>query len=431
MSDATLRELERATRDDTAGQAWARLALARARAGLDGRRAAVQALLRDPAAPVRELLPRDDVPAPRALAEVGPDPLRVPTGILRQPPKELVDLGRGRALLVALDELVAVDLFAAEVLWRRSKGQVASVLFEPSVVGEWLVGFEVGPALRVVWASAATGRRAGSVELPGDVDELCPTTHRIVPLGGARCVHVVCYQREAGWRATWLDLAEGRVLGAAQVPDLIPPDAVDLEPRRAAAAGAFVVARGQSLEAWEPAGMRWTLPLEAPCEPRLAGGDLVVASVGGARLEVVSAASGLSLSSVPFVPRAAVVAGQLLAVVEPRPGGDDQLVGVAARTGERRWVADLTLPRDHTLDLHAAGDVIVVVRKVHEPERWRVVETTALDRDTGQTLWSRRAQDLDGDECAVRSIGGLLVAIGPASGWIRKHTPLRCSAPAP
>jgi hypothetical protein len=421
VSDATLRELERAARGDTAGQAWARLALARARAGLDGRRAAVEALLRDPAAPVRELLPRDDVPAPRALADPR-EPLRIPTGLLRQPPKELVDLGRGRALLVALDELVAVDLFACEVLWRGPRTHVASVHFEPSVVDEWLVGFEVGRSLRVVWAASATGRRAGALELPGDVDELCPTTHRIVPLGGGRCVHVVCYQREDGWRATWLDLAAGRVLGAAQVPDLIPPDAVDLEPQLAAAAGALVVARGQSLEAWEPHGrLRWSLPMGGGCEPRLSGGDLVVASVAGGRIDVVCAASGRALSSVPLVPRAAVVAGQLLVVAE-----HERLVGLAARTGERRWVADLTLPRDHTLDLHAAGDVVVVVRKVHEPERWRVVETSALDRDTGATLWSRRAED---DECAVRPIGGLLVAIGPASGWIRKHTSLRRAAP--
>lgn len=428
MSDATLRELERAARDDTAGQAWARLALTRARAGLDGRRAAVQALLRDPDAPVRELLPRDDVPAPRSLAEVGPGPVRVPTGLLRQAPKELVDLGRGRALLVALDELVAVDLFAGEVLWRGPKSHVASVHFEPAVVGEWLVGFEVGRALRIVWAASATGRRAGALELPGDVDELCPTTHRVVPLGGGLCVHVVCYQREAGWRATWLDLAAGRVLGATQVADLILPDAVDLEPRLAGAAGALVVPRGLALEAWGPDGrLRWSLPMGGACEPRLSGGDLVVASVAGARVHVVCAASGRALSSLPFVPRAAVVAGQLLVVAEARPGGDDRLVGVAARTGERRWVADLALPRDHALDLHAAGDVLVVVRKVHEPERWRVVETTALDRDTGRTLWSRRADD---DECAVRPIGGLLAAIGPASGWIRKHTPLRRGAPA-
>lgn len=442
MSDATLRELERASRDDTTGQAWARLALARARAGLDGRRAAVQALLRDPAAPVRELLPRDDAPAPRSLAEVALEPLRVPTGLLRAPPHDVRDLGRGRALLVATDELIAVDLFGGEVVWRGARRDVLPGLGGPAVVGgriAELCGGASGP--RVEWRSAATGASGGRLVLPDALRHPALPGVALVPLTEARCALV---GRWESWRAVWLDLEAGRLLGTTDLGSERAPEAGEwVAPRwllrSVVAGGALLASRGGALEAWEPDGRaRWTHDTGgAACAPLAAGGGLVAASVASTagaepeRVDVVTADGGRLLGSVARGrDGAGLLAGQLLVLAEPDPGGGQRLAAWSA-AGERRWSAEATFPREHGLALHAAGDVIVVVRSVLGADLApRALDATALDRDTGAVLWSRRSEDLEGDETAVLPLGGLLVAVGPPSGWIRKHTPLRRIGPA-
>jgi hypothetical protein len=257
VSDAALRELERAAREGGDAAAWTRLALAQARAGQDGGRAALQALLRDPAAPVRELLVADRTPAPRALGAPLP-PIAHASGPLRAPIDAGLDLGGARVALVAGDELLGVDLLDASpgeaIVWRRPRPEV-SLSPAPVRVGPHLVELSGAGALFVTWFDARTGREARRLALPDEVQPLLPEAAEcartgLVALGASRCA-VVVEDPDDVWRACFLDLARGELLRVARLASTTPPWPIE-------ASGALVTDADGALFAWEADGApRW------------------------------------------------------------------------------------------------------------------------------------------------------------------------------
>lgn len=401
MSDHALRELERAAREDGDAGAWTRLARAQARAGLDGARAAVQALLRDPAAPVRELLVAGRTPAPRELREL--PGLELHAG---RPFAAAADLGGGRALVSAeAAELAVIDLFGARVVWSGSRGE-DTLQPAPVVVGYRLVELALrDAALELRWTDAATGAVAGRLALEGLAlaDDLELLRTGLVSLDGARCAVIV--EGDVGWWIVFCDLARRVSTSTVVLPAGWP--------QPLALPGALLVDAQARLHAWEADGRpRWT----APCAEELcllaAGDGLVVLCAHEGRWEagVLDAADGRRLATIPREWRAAVVAPGPLLV-----GAGEEQVEAWTPAGARVWTRALPCPRDQALSLHAAGDVVVAVRA----ERGLVRETTALDLATGEALWVRPAPD---DETLVAPVGGLLLAAGPRSG---RATPLR------
>jgi hypothetical protein len=421
VSDTTLRDLLRAAREGGDGGAWTRLALGQARAGLDGRRAAVQALQRDPAAPVRALLPRDDVPGPRALGEGWS--LELTTEARRSPPTDVVDLGGGRALVVCgKDELAALDLFAGAVVWRRPRP--TRCLTAPVVVGERLVELHATrTGLRVVWLSVASGEEEARVELPDPPDLFDPHLLPEAALVGldARCCAVVVEHRD-GWRATWLD---GEARSSVQL-DWGGTDA----PTCVAAGGLLVLEGDGAIEALAidagRGGRRvWQAPaadLAVPIAAR-AGRVAVEAfeSDGRAWHVVHDAADGRRLATVPHATRDGALGDGLLVVSRPQAAKRAPIQGWSTEDAGLLWEAEVACLIEHDLTLHVAGDVVVVVRSVGTDDGARVLETTGLDAATGARLWERRPPR---EESLVRPVGGLLLAVRPPEGLVRPTSQL-------
>lgn len=430
MSDAALRELERAAREGGDAAAWTRLALAQARAGLGGARAAVQALLRDPAAPVRELLVVGEAPAPRALGSALPPVLL--SGRVEGWPWVL-DLGQGRALLVTGAELVAVDVFTGALAWRRRRDPWSSV----AVVGPYVAEVVLGPVSHLVWSLSATGTPAGRLELPDvrDLDHEDLVEEPLVALGDARCA-VLLPVRE-GWRVSFFDLRRGERRGEVELPyaDAAPGALLGAE------GGAFAFVDGR-LTAWDPdGGPRWAVDVEAVEATPLAVEDarlfVRVTRARGTPIELVTfdAEEGRELHRVA-VSGWEVCAGRGLAVT----ARSSTRVAVEARSlldGRPAWAVDVPTPgraryEAGSIDLRLAGDVLLVVEYRVAPTPWQERlrglpwSATALDLSTGAALWSRSAPDT---ETALGVAGGLLLAVGPTEGWLRKTTPLRRVAP--
>jgi outer membrane protein assembly factor BamB len=417
VSDTTLRDLERAAREGGDGAAWTRLALGRARAGLDARRAAVQALQKDPAAPVRELLPRGEVPGPRALGEGWS--LELITEARRSPPTDVVDLGGGRALLVSgKDELAAIDLFAGAVVWRRPR-PTRCLTAAPVVVGERLVELHATKSsLRVVWLSAATGLDEWRVELPDSPDLFDPHDlpyGALLALDARRCA-ALTPDRDRTARVTWLDVEERKVVGAA------PLEGDGSWERTAIAAGELVVHDGDgTIEALAVGGRRvWQAPAADLARPIAArGGRIAVEafeSDGRAWHVVLDAADGRRLASVPHATRDGALGERLLVVSRPPASKRAPIEAWSTEGAGRVWEAEVACLVEHDLTLHAAGDVVVVVRSVGTFDGARVLETTGLDAATGALLWERRAPR---EEALVRPVGGLLLAVRPPEGLVR------------
>lgn len=412
MSDTTLRDLLRAAREGGDGAAWTRLALGQARAGLDARRAAVQALQRDPAAPVRELLPRDDVPGPRALAEGWS--LELTSEPRRSPPTDVLDLGGGRALLVAgQDELVALDLFAGAVVWRGPRP--TRCLAAPVVVGERLAELHATrTGLRVAWRSAATGEPAGRVDLQDPPDLFDPHLlpgATLVAVDGGRCA-VVVEHTDGEWRASWLD-AE-RHLGAVELTAWGGTEA----PAGVAAGGLLVLEGDGTLDALDAGRRVWHAPAADLARPIAARGGLIAVeafeSDGRAWHVLHAAQDGRRLVTIPHATRDAALGDGLLVVSRPQAAGRAPLEGWTPEG--RVWDADVACPLEHDLTLHVAGDVVVVVRSVGTSDEARVLEATGLEAATGARLWERRAPR---EESLVRPVGGLLLAVRPPEGLVR------------
>lgn len=426
MSDTTLRDLERAAREGGDGAAWTRLAHGRARAGLDARRAAVQALQRDPSAPVRDLLPRGEAPGPRALGEGWT--LELTTEARRSPPTDVVDLGGGRALVVCgKDELAALDLFAGAVVWRRPR-PTRCLTAAPVVVGERLVELHATRSgLRAVWLSAATGEEAARVELPDPPDLFDPhllPDAALVGLDARRCA-VVVEHRDGDWRASWLD-AE-RQLGAVELTAWGGTQAP-----ACVAAGELLVLEGDgriealAIDAGRGGRRAWHAPAADLARPIAArGGRIAVEafeSDGRAWHVAHDAADGRRLASVPHATRDGALGDGLLVVSRPQAAGRAPIEGWSTEGAGRVWEAEVACAIEHDLTLHVAGDVVVVVRSVGTSDDGaRVLETTGLDAATGARLWERRPPR---EESLLRPVGGLLLAVRPPEGLVRPTSQL-------
>jgi hypothetical protein len=138
VSDEDLRSLERAVVSHPGAGTWSALATALARAGrgAEASRAALKAVGFDPGAAARELI------APSWVGDRGGSRLRavqergmrrlVPPRAVREVPggrvigapygfPAVIDLGGGRAMWLAGEELLGVDVLAGAVLWRRAR----------------------------------------------------------------------------------------------------------------------------------------------------------------------------------------------------------------------------------------------------------------------------------------------------------------------
>jgi len=425
MSDATLRELERAAREGGDAAAWTRLALARARAGLDAGRAALQALLRDPAAPVRELLVAGVTPAPRALGRELPA-ISHTSGPLRAPIDAGLDLGGGRVALVAGDELLGVDLIDAAVVWRQRRPEVA-MQTAPVRVGGQLAELSGAGALLLGWFDGRTGGDAHTLPLPDEVQPAQPEEAEyartgLVALDATRCASVVEGPGD-GWWACFHDLERGALLRTVRLASTTPPWPIE-------AGGALVTDADGALAAWEPDGTpRWSVRVGQEGLPLAGSRAHVVARVhadGAWAVALLGADDGRRRATLPRDWLAAMLAGDLVVGSTARPDEARALVEAWTQGGALRWARELPWPRGHGLDLHAAGDVLVVVRSERALAP-HALETTALDLASGETLWTRAAPD---DESLVLPAAGLLLAVGPTEGWFRRATPLRRLGPA-
>jgi hypothetical protein len=424
VSDATLRELERAAQGSRDPADWTRLALAQARAGQDGSRAAVRALLLDPAAPVRELLLPGVTPAPRTLAPPVPAVLRG-AGAGRDP----VDLGEGRVLVPSDGELVALDLFrGGDVMWRQPR--IAMPLARPALVGERVVecGLEAprGAAL-VVSRSALTGEPAGTIRLPPVVSRsllLLGDVGVVVPLDPARCVAVVQGDGAAG--LAFCDLERGQLLEA--VPAVVGLAEV-LRPR--AAGGALAVGHEDGLSLREADGRtRWA---KRPGEGALvlaARTDLLAVALGDPRTPtLVSTADGERLAPIPGASwQAATFGDALLVGAFERPDTHHLVVEgwEPGRAPARRWSVALGgAGASSIVDLRTAGDVLLLTWRSAGRMPMGAVEVTALELATGERLWSRVLDP----GWRVGLAGGCLVEVGPTQGVLRAMIPVRRLAP--
>ncbi len=113
-----------------------------------------------------------------------------------------------------------------------------------------------------------------------------------------------------------------------------------------------------------------------------------------------------------------VIAISIAACATSRAGYETAPYKVIRTEGAGRvWEAEVACLVEHDLTLHAAGDVVVVVRSVGTSDDGaRVLETTGLDAATGALLWERRAPR---EEALVRPVGGLLLAVRPPEGLVR------------